>query len=143
MAYKFNNTDSKTSKNMKLQSHGKSKVEDVLAHALWAKGIRYRRNYKALPGKPDIAITKYKIAIFVDGEFWHGFNWKEKKKRIKRNREYWIPKIERTKLRDQHDDILLREINWIPIHFWSKQIKENISYCIALVQYLIESKKDE
>ena len=99
MAYKFNNTDSKTSKNMKLQSHGKSKVEDVLAHALWAKGIRYRRNYKALPGKPDIAITKYKIAIFVDGEFWHGFNWKEKKKRIKRNREYWIPKIERTKLR--------------------------------------------
>lgn len=143
MAYKFNNTDSKTSKNMKLQSHGKSKVEDVLAHALWAKGIRYRRNYKALPGKPDIAITKYKIAIFVDGEFWHGFNWKEKKKRIKRNREYWIPKIERTKLRDQHDDILLREINWIPVYFWSKQIKENISYCIALVQYLIESKKDE
>lgn len=78
---------------MKIQSHGKSKTEDLLAHALWKEGIRYRRNYKALPGKPDIAITKYKIAIFVDGEFWHGFNWKEKKKRIKNNRDYWIPKI--------------------------------------------------
>lgn len=71
--YKFNTTK-QISKNMKIQSHGKSKTEDLLAHALWKEGIRYRRNYKALPGKPDIAITKYKIAIFVDGEFWHGFN---------------------------------------------------------------------
>ncbi len=89
--YKFK-TDKQTSKNMKVQSHGKSKTEDVLAHSLWAEGIRYRRNYRVLPGKPDIAITKYKIAVFVDGEFWHGFNWEEKRKRIKRNRDYWIPK---------------------------------------------------
>ncbi|MEK3557363.1 very short patch repair endonuclease [Lactobacillus crispatus] len=134
-------TSPQISKNMKLQSHGKSKTEDFLAHTLWNEGIRYRRNYKALPGKPDIAITKYKIAIFVDGEFWHGFNWKEKKKRIKRNRSYWIPKIEKNKIRDQHNDILLKEIGWTPIHFWGNQVLKNTDYCVELIKYLIRSKK--
>lgn len=89
--YKFK-TDKQTSKNMKVQSHGKSKTEDVLAHSLWAEGIRYRRNYRVLPGKPDIAITKYKIAVFVDGEFWHGFNWEEKGKGLRETGIIGFPK---------------------------------------------------
>ena len=66
--------------------------EVVLAKALWHKGYRYRLNYKGLPGSPDIAIIKYKVAIFVDGEFWHGYKWDEKKDKIKRNREYGFRK---------------------------------------------------
>lgn len=62
-------------------SHIKGKdtsIEVLLRKALWHKGIRYRKNYKKLPGTPDIAITKYKIAIFCDSEFFHGYNWENK-----------------------------------------------------------------
>lgn len=62
-----------------------NKVEILLAKALWHKGYRYRLNYKKLPGSPDIAITKYYIAIFVDGEFWHGKDFEKHKLKIKNN----------------------------------------------------------
>ena len=65
-------------------SHIKGKdtsIEVLLRKALWHKGIRYRKNYKKLPGTPDIAITKYKIAIFCDSEFFHGFWGQEIQKR--------------------------------------------------------------
>lgn len=66
----------------------KGKAEMLLAKMLWSQGVRYRRNYKKVPGSPDIAITKYQIAVFVDGEFWHGKGWKARKPRLKANREY-------------------------------------------------------
>ena len=72
----------------------KGKAETMLAKALWHRGVRYRLNYKALPGSPDIAITKFRIAVFVDGEFWHGFDWDNRKAKLKSNRDYWIAKIE-------------------------------------------------
>ena len=62
-------------------------IELALRKALWKKGHRYRKNYKELPGKPDIAITKYKIAVFIDGEFWHGYDWENYRNNIKRNRD--------------------------------------------------------
>lgn len=138
--FKFKTTK-QISKNMTIQSHGTSKTENLLAHALWAEGIRYRRNYKVLPGKPDIAITKYKIAVFVDGEFWHGFNWKEKKKKIKNNRNYWIPKIEKNMIRDKRNDQLLKEMGWEPIHFWGQLVLKNTDYCVEMVKYLIRNRK--
>lgn len=96
-----------TAETRKRMSHVKLKKgyeEVVLAKALWHKGYRYRLNYKGLPGSPDIAIIKYKVAIFVDGEFWHGYKWDEKKDKIKRNREYWIQKIEENMARDSRVD---------------------------------------
>ena len=77
------------------------KSETALAKALWKEGLRYRKNYKRLPGSPDIAITKYKVAVFVDGEFWHGENWAERKTRLKSNKDYWIEKIEENIARDR------------------------------------------
>ena len=74
-------TTPEISKRMKALSHKKSKVESILAKALWHKGYRYRLNYKDLPGTPDIALTKYKIAIFVDGEFWHGKDFEKTKEK--------------------------------------------------------------
>lgn len=127
---------------MKKQASGRSKTEDVFAHALWKAGIRYRRNYKALPGKPDIAITKYKIAVFVDGEFWHGKDWEKRKNMIKRNRDYWIPKIERTRIRDQHDDILLKEVGWLPLHFWGRDVLKYTEYYVEYVKYVIEHRDE-
>ncbi|MBQ1490094.1 MAG: hypothetical protein IIZ43_03515 [Eubacterium sp.] len=75
--------------------------EEALAKALWHKGYRYWRNYRKLPGSPDIAIQGYHIAVFVDGEFWHGYDWENRKANLKRNRDYWIAKIEESIVRDK------------------------------------------
>lgn len=109
------------------------KSERALGLALWHMGIRYRKNLKSLPGSPDIAITKYKIAIFVDGEFWHGYDWENRKEKLKSNREYWIEKIEENMLRDQRNDKLLIEMDWLPVHFWEKQIKQDLDGCVNIV----------
>ena len=95
-------TTPEVSRRMKALSHKKSKVESVLAKALWHKGYRYRKNLKNLPGKPDIALTKYKIAVFCDGEFFHGKDWEVLKPRLEKsnNSEYWIKKISHNMERD-------------------------------------------
>lgn len=113
------------------------KAETILAKRLWHKGYRYRRNYKALPGSPDIALTKYRIAVFVDGEFWHGENWEERKKKLKKNRAYWIEKIEENMARDKRVDVQLREMGWVTIHFWEKQVLKHTEECLKDVVKLI------
>ncbi len=128
-------TTKATSKRMSHVHLKGGKTETMLAKALWQRGIRYRRNFKDLPGSPDIAITKTKIAVFVDGEFWHGKDWLQRKKRLKRNREYWIEKIEENIRRDKRDDKELRDIGWQPLHFWEKDIIKNLDYCVELVLY--------
>ena len=107
------------------------KAETLLAKALWHQGYRYRKNDKRLPGSPDIAILRYHIAIFVDGEFWHGKDWESRKSRLKRNREYWIEKIEENMARDLRNDQLLLQTGWIPIHFWEKEVLKNLSACVT------------
>lgn len=109
------------------------KSEKTLSAALWHAGIRYRKNYKALPGSPDIAITKYKIAVFIDGEFWHGYDWENRRGKLKSNREYWIEKIEENIARDRRNDKLLIDMDWTPIHFWEKQIKTDLAGCVNRV----------
>ena len=133
-------TTPETSKRM---SHVKLKhgaAETMLAKTLWRSGIRYRCNYKALPGSPDIAITKYHIAIFVDGEFWHGYDWENRKNDIKSHQEFWIPKIERTIQRDREVTERLQSEGWIVLRFWGKEIKKNVSECADIIQKAWEER---
>ena len=109
-------------------------IEIVFRKALWKAGFRYRKNYKKLPGKPDIALTKQKIAIFCDGEFWHGKNWDEYKEKIKSNRKYWIPKIDKNIKRDFEIDRDLKFMGWEVLHFWGNDIKKNLQGCIEQVR---------
>lgn len=121
-------------------SHIKSKntsIEVVLRKALWHKGYRYRKNYKKLPGTPDIAITKYKIAIFCDSEFFHGYNWEIKKQKLGHNREFWIKKIERNMARDRNTDLKLVAMDWVPMHFWGDEIQRHTDRCVEAVEDLI------
>lgn len=118
----------------------RNNAETKLAKALWHRGYRYRLNYKKLPGSPDIVITKYRIAIFVDGEFWHGKDFEEKKLKLKNNKEYWIEKIEENINRDTRNDILLRQQEWIVIHFWSQDVIKYTDYCVDEIEYLIMKK---
>lgn len=113
------------------------KAETLLAKALWHRGYRYRKNDKRLPGSPDIAILKHHIAVFIDGEFWHGKDWELRKSRLKRNRDYWIEKIGENIERDIHSDQLLLQLGWIPIHFWEKEVIKNPTECVAAIEETI------
>lgn len=119
------------------------KAETLLAKALWHRGHRYRKNDKRLPGSPDIAIYRYQIAIFVDGEFWHGKDWESRKSRLVRNREYWIEKIEENMARDLRDDTLLRQAGWTPIHFWEKDVLKGLSRCVPEVEQCVIDRLTE
>lgn len=101
-------------------------IELRLRKALWERGVRYRKNYKKLIGKPDIAITKYKIAVFCDSDYWHGYDWENRNQRIKSNRDYWVPKIERNMERDREVTVALQNEGWLVLRFWEWQIRKHL-----------------
>jgi DNA mismatch endonuclease, patch repair protein len=107
--------------------------EISLRKALWKLGHRYRKNYKKLPGKPDIVFIKKRVVVFIDGEFWHGYEWEKKKTKIKANRLYWITKIEKNISRDKINRKQLEKQNWKVIEFWMHEIKDNPTKCINRV----------
>ena len=120
--------------------HGKdTKIEVILRKALWSKGYRYRKNYKKLPGSPDIALTKYKIAIFCDGEFFHGKDWDTLKKRLEKsnNSEFWINKISRNINREDQINKKLDFEGWTVIRFWGEDIKKHTDECVKVVEETI------
>lgn len=139
----YNSTPETRKRMSKVHLKG-GKAERQLSIALWHQGVRYRLNDKALPGSPDIAITKFKVAIFVDGEFWHGKDWEHKKPRLKRNRVYWIKKIEENMARDKRVDEELKAQGWQVLHFWEKQVLHDLDYCVELTLYFLrnQSKND-
>ena len=118
-------------------------AEQLLAKKLWHLGYRYRKNDKRLPGSPDITIPRHRIAIFVDGEFWHGKDWETRKSRLKSNREYWIEKIEENIARDKRVDDQLRAMDWVSIHFWSKEVLKDVDGCISAILELIIDSYEE
>ncbi len=126
----------------KCMSHIRSKdtkIEVRLRKALWQKGYRYRKNYKELPGTPDIVLTKYRIAIFCDSEFWHGRDWDVLKPRLLKgkNPDYWIKKIGRNRERDVETDKKLLFMDWTVIRFWGEEILKNTDQCIQVVEEAI------
>lgn len=131
-------TTPEISKRMSKVKLKRNKVEIKLAKALWHEGYRYRLNYRELPGSPDIVITKYHIAIFVDGEFWHGKDFDIKKEKLHNNKDYWIEKIQENMRRDALIDKQLKEQGWIPIHFWSTDVDRQLKYCLNIVQDFVE-----
>lgn len=135
-------TAEQISARMKKQKAKKTKAEVLLAKALWHRGIRYRLNYKKLPGSPDIAITKYQIAIFIDGEFWHGKDFERTKRSIKSNQEYWIPKILGNMARDRKNQALLQREGWIVARFWSREVEKDVDHCVDEILDFVEHQKE-
>ena len=129
----------KSHKNMSKIRGKDTSIELILRKALWKKGYRYRKNDKSLPGSPDIAITKYKIAIFCDGEFFHGKDWEVLKPRLEKgkNPDYWIKKIQRNIDRAQEKDQQLLFLGWTVIHFWGKDILYDTDKCIKVIEEAI------
>lgn len=126
-------------KNMQNIRSKDTKIELLLRKALYGKGIRYRKNYDKLPGKPDIALTKYKIAIFCDGEFFHGKDWEVLKPRLEKsnNSEFWISKIARNRERDDEINKKLLFMGWTVIRLWGNDIKKDPEECVRVIEEAI------
>ena len=126
-------------RNMSNIKNKDTKIEIKLRKALWNKGYRYRKNYNELPGKPDIVLTKYKIAIFCDSEFFHGKDWEVLKPQLKRgkNADFWINKISQNMNRDEYINKQLSSMGWTVIRFWGKEIMKDIDECIRVIEEVI------
>lgn len=109
-------------------------AEVMLRKALWHRGIRYRKNCQNLPGKPDIAIIRYRIAVFVDGDFWHARGHREHPgEQIESNKEYWQKKLKNNVERDKEVGEALTELGWLVLRFWETDIKKDLNTCVAII----------
>lgn len=133
-------TAAEISYNMSKIKNKDTKIEVMLRRELWNRGLRYRKNSLKIYGKPDIVFIGKRIAVFCDSEFWHGYNWAERKKDFKSHQEFWIPKIERNISRDKEVTAMLKNDGWIVLRFWGCEIKRNVSACADLIEASIEER---
>lgn len=127
-------TSEQRHRNMQAIKNKDSKIELLLRRELWKRGLRYRKNSNAVFGHPDIAFIGKKIAIFCDSEFWHGYDWENRKKDIKSNKDFWIAKIERNIARDIEVNEYLKAHGWTVIRFWGEDITKNCTECADKVE---------
>ena len=132
-------TSEQRRKNMQHIRPKDTAIEVKLRKALWNKGFRYRKNCKDLPGKPDIVLTKYKIAIFCDSEFFHGKDWEVLKLQLEKgnNSEFWINKISGNLERDDEVNKQLMFMGWTVIRFWGKDIIKKTDECVKVIEETI------
>lgn len=127
-------------KNMSANKGKGTKLEILFGRLLWNAGIRYRKNDKTVFGKPDFVIRKMKIAIFCDGEFWHGRNWEERKNDHKSNCEFWYSKIERNIERDKEVNEQLQSDGWKVFRFWETEITKQSDKCLNRILDYMNAK---
>ena len=132
-------TKEQISYNMQQVKNKDSKIEVLLRKELWSRGLRYRKNVNRIYGKPDIVFIGKKIAVFCDSEFWHGYNWDERKKDFKSHQEFWIPKIERNMERDAEVTAKLESEGWTVLRFWGNEIKKNTAQCADIIEKAVHS----
>ncbi len=131
-------TKEQISFNMRQVKNKDSDIEIMLRKELWSRGLRYQKNVNGIIGKPDIVFKGKKVAIFCDSEFWHGYDWENRKKDFKSNKEFWITKIERNIERDEEVNAQLKKLGWKVLRFWGRDIKKNCKECADLIQTILE-----
>jgi DNA mismatch endonuclease, patch repair protein len=104
-----------------------TKCERLLRQALWAAGYRYRKNVADLPGHPDVVFLRARLAVFVDGDFWHGRDWESRRRKLETgsNPDYWIAKIQRNMERDRETTSRLESMGWTVLRFWESEVRSN------------------
>ena len=113
-----------------------TKPEVLLRKELWHRGYRYRKNYKELPGSPDIYLSKYKLCIFIDSEFFHGKEYEKLVIRLKKGKrpEYWVEKINKNIRRDAENEAELHGRGYRILRFWGNDIIKNLDACVRSVE---------
>lgn len=135
-----NNEIGQKNKNMQAVKNKDSKIELLLRHELWARGVRYRKNVTKIMGKPDIVFIGKKVAVFCDSEFWHGYDWDKQKDKIKTSRDFWIHKIERNIARDKEVTETLEADGWIVLRFWGNEISKNVGACADVIVNVLKER---
>ena len=118
-------------------------IELILRHALYQAGYRYRVNGKDLSGHPDIVFKREKIAIFCDGDFFHGYDFNKIDKELKTNKEYWEKKILTNQKRDRKEDQELVEKGYLVLHFWEHEIRENLGMVVSTIEEALYQRRKE
>lgn len=116
-----------------------TKIELILRRNLHKRGLRFRVNYAKIKGKPDIVFVSKKIAVFIDGEFWHGYDWENRKKQIKTNRKYWIKKIEGNMERDKRNTRSLRKQGWKVKRIWGRLLSKNVEKYADQIEKMVRN----
>lgn len=114
--------------------------ELLLRQALHRRGLRYRIHVKSLPGRPDIVFIRARVAVFVDGDYWHGWNflnWKDKLQ------PYWREKIERNMSRDVERTAELESLGWLVVRFWEHEVKGNLQDCVDVVEAAVQRARHD
>ena len=112
-----------------------TKAEILLRKTLWHLGFRYRKNWRKLPGTPDIALTRQKIAIFVDGDFWHARVYRKRPgDQIASRKKYWQKKLARNVERDKEVNDALTQEGWLVLRFWESDVQKNLEKCVETVR---------
>lgn len=127
----------------RIRSSG-TKPEMRLRRALWNLGLRYRVNVCSLPGSPDIVFTRSRVAVFCDGDFFHGRNWDVLRANLARraNPSYWISKIQYNRGRDKDVNLSLKEEGWLVLRFWESDIDTDIGRVVEAVRETIYRRRD-
>ena len=134
-------TKEQISYNMRQVKSKGSQIEVTLMKELWKRGLRYRKNCRNIYGNPDLAFIKQRVAIFIDSEFWHGYDWQNRKMDFKTNQSFWWPKIERNIARDSEVNEKLCALGWTVLRFWGKEIKTKYVACADKVEFELRKKK--
>ena len=130
-------TNEAVRRTMKGNTKKDTTIELTLRRALYKRGVRYRKNVKTILGTPDIAIKKYRLLVFCDGDFWHGNSYHS----VKSHKQFWDEKIKRNRERDLEYTIRLRDDGWTVLRFWESDIKNNIDDCIQQIIDAITNAK--
>ena len=136
-------TEEQRSYNMSRIKGKDTSVERILSRALWRRGLRFRKNSSSVYGHPDISIKKYRIAIFCDGDFWHGYDWENRKNSIKSHRDYWIPKIERNIEKDVEVNHVLHGMGYTVIRLWEHEIRKDADDAADMIMRIVNEKKNQ
>ena len=133
-------TKEQISYNMSQVKNKDSQIELMLRKELWARGLRYQKNVSGITGKPDIVFKGKKVVVFCDSEFFHGYDWENRKNDIKSNRDFWISKIERNIQRDKEVTACLEADGWIVLRFWGRDIKKELNKCADCIEEVLRNR---
>lgn len=133
-------TKEQISFNMKRVKNKNSKIEVILRKELWSRGLRYQKNVNSIIGKPDIVFKGKKVAVFCDSEFFHGYDWENRKNDIKSNRDFWVSKIERNIQRDKEVTAYLEADGWIVLRFWGREITKELNKCADCIEEILRDR---
>jgi len=120
-----------------------TKHEVLLRRQLWRLGLRFRKNVDSLPGKPDIVFVGPRVAVFCDGDFWHGRKWQTLKPKLEQgtNATYWSAKIASNIERDLRNTALLQQSGWLVIRLWETDIKRDPGGAAAYIKSVVDARR--